>query len=226
MKKIITLLLLVSITLISLTSCKGGAEIEKGSGNPLEYGTGACEYASSRNIEDREIYYVDIMFKNYGKVLVLLDKTTAPKTVEHFLKLVNANFYDGLTIHRIQESFVIQGGDPNGDGLADEGLETVEGEFLNNYHYNNIKHKKGVISMARSTGYDSATSQFFICNADASSSLDGSYASFGYVIKGLDIIDEITSDFAKYTSGDMGIIEDIKDQPIIEYIKVVEYIPE
>ena len=223
MKKIITLLLLLSVTLLSLTSCKGGAEIEKGSGNPLEYGTGACEYADTRDTEGREIFYVEMMFKNYGKVLVLLDKTTAPKTVDHFLKLVNAGFYDGLTIHRVQESFVIQGGDPNGDGLADDGLETVEGEFLDNYHYNNIKHKKGVISMARSTGYNSATSQFFICNADATSSLDGKYASFGYVIKGLSIIDEITADFAKYTSGDMGVIPDYDDQPIIEYIKVVEY---
>lgn len=223
MKKIITLLLLLSVTLLSLSSCAGGAEIEKGSGNPLEYGTGACEYADTRDTEGREIFYVEMMFKNYGKVLVLLDKTTAPKTVDHFLKLVNAGFYDGLTIHRVQESFVIQGGDPNGDGLADDGLETVEGEFLDNYHYNNIKHKKGVISMARSTGYNSATSQFFICNADATSSLDGKYASFGYVIKGLSIIDEITADFAKYTSGDMGIIPDYDDQPIIEYIKVVEY---
>ena len=223
MKKIITLLLLLSITLVSLTSCKGGAEIEMGSGNPLEYGTGACEYADSRDTEGREIFYVEFMFKNYGKVLVLLDKTTAPKTVDHFLKLVNAGFYDGLTIHRVQESFVIQGGDPNGDGLADDGLETVEGEFLDNYHFNNIKHKKGVISMARSTGYNSATSQFFICNADATGSLDGKYASFGYVIKGLSIIDEITADFAKYTSGDMGVIPDYDDQPIIEYVKVVEY---
>lgn len=223
MKKIITLLLLLSVTLLSLTSCRGGAEIEKGSGNPLEYGTGACEYADTRDTEGREIFYVEMMFKNYGKVLVLLDKTTAPKTVDHFLKFVNDGFYNGLTIHRVQQNFVIQGGDPNGDGLADDGLETVEGEFLDNYHYNNIKHKKGVISMARSTGYNSATSQFFICNADATSSLDGKYASFGYVIKGLSIIDEITADFAKYTSGDMGVIPNYDDQPIIEYIKVVEY---
>lgn len=223
MKKIITLLLLLSVTLLSLTSCRGGAEIEKGSGNPLEYGTGACEYADTRDTEGREIFYVEMMFKNYGKVLVLLDKTTAPKTVDHFLKLVNDGFYNGLTIHRVQQNFVIQGGDPNGDGLADDGLETVEGEFLDNYHYNNIKHKKGVISMARSTGYNSATSQFFICNADATSSLDGKYASFGYVIKGLSIIDEITADFAKYASGDMGVISDYDDQPIIEYVKVVEY---
>lgn len=223
MKKIITLFLLLSVTLLSLSSCRGGAEIEKGTGNPLEYGTGACEYADTRDTEGREIFYVEMMFKNYGKVLVLLDKTTAPKTVDHFLKLVNDGFYNGLTIHRVQQNFVIQGGDPNGDGLADDGLETVEGEFLDNYHYNNIKHKKGVISMARSTGYNSATSQFFICNADATSSLDGKYASFGYVIKGLSIIDEITADFEKYTSGDMGIIPDYDDQPIIEYIKVVEY---
>jgi peptidyl-prolyl cis-trans isomerase B (cyclophilin B) len=223
MKKIITLLLLLSVTLLSLSSCRGGAEIEKGSGNPLEYGTGACEYADTRDTEGREIFYVEMMFKNYGKVLVLLDKTTAPKTVDHFLKFVNDGFYNGLTIHRVQQNFVIQGGDPNGDGLADDGLETVEGEFLDNYHYNNIKHKKGVISMARSTGYNSATSQFFICNADATSSLDGKYASFGYVIKGLSIIDEITADFSKYTSGDMGVIPDYDDQPIIEYIKVVEY---
>lgn len=226
MKKIITLILILSLSLLSLTSCKGGAEIEAGSGDPLEYGTGACEYATTRDIEGRDIVYVDIMFKNYGKVLLLLDRTTAPITVDNFVKLVNEGFYDGLTIHRVQENFVIQGGDPSADGLPDE-LESIKGEFAQNGHYNNIHHKKGVISMARlPSDFDSATSQFFICNANAESSLDKSYAAFGYVIKGLSIIDEITEDFLKYTSGDMGMIEDKNDQPIIEYIKISDYVPE
>lgn len=177
-----------------------------------------CEYGYERDTDGREIVYVEMSIKDYGKVKLLLDKTTAPVTVENFVSLVNDGFYDGLTFHRIIEDFMIQGGDPeaNGSGGSDE---DIFGEFAANGHNNDIRHIKGVISMARSKPYNSASSQFFICNAD-SPHLDGYYAAFGYVVEGLGIVDKVTEDFVKYTYN--GVIYDKAYQPVIEYIRVVD----
>ena len=233
MKRIISLLLalvLIAAVPMSLTSCDGGA----------------CEYAESRDITGRNISYVEMSVKDYGKVTILLDATTAPITVANFLKLVKSGFYDGLTFHRIIKDFMIQGGDPKGNGTGGS-PEEIFGEFASNGHKNDIQHIKGVISMARSQDNNSASSQFFICNADARDSLDGSYAAFGYVVEGLDVIDEITEEvfpktaYASYHN-DMsidpkygvqkhyvwaqlgnGAIEKSEDKPVIEYIKVVDY---
>ena len=99
-------------------------------------------------------------------------------------------FYDGLTFHRIIIDFMIQGGDPKGDGTGGSEKE-IKGEFSSNGHENDISHLKGVISMARSNDPNSASSQFFICNDDASNALDGSYAAFGRVVSGMEVVDEI-----------------------------------
>ena len=132
--------------------------------------------------------YVKLTIKHYGDVVIRLRPDIAPITVANFQKLVGEGFYNGLTFHRIYKGFMIQGGDPKGDGTGGSGT-TIKGEFRINGVQNDLSHITGVISMARrSTPYDSATSQFFICNADASASLDGSYAGFGYVVAGLDVI--------------------------------------
>ena len=127
-----------------------------------------------------------------GKVIRLeLYPETAPITVENFLDLVKKGFYNGLTFHRIISGFMIQGGDPDGNGMGGPG-HSIKGEFKSNGVDNPLKHEKGVISMARSMDPNSAGSQFFIMH-EAAPHLDGQYASFGKVIEGLDVVDEIAS---------------------------------
>ena len=129
---------------------------------------------------------------NNGKVIKLeLDETTAPKTVANFNKLVSEGFYDGLSFHRIIPGFMIQGGDPVGNGTGGS-KENIVGEFASNGVNNPIKHTRGVISMARSMDPNSASSQFFIMHADAPH-LDGNYAAFGHVVEGLEVVDEIAN---------------------------------
>ena len=129
---------------------------------------------------------------NNGKVIKLeLDETAAPKTVANFNKLVSEGFYDGLSFHRIIPGFMIQGGDPVGNGTGGS-KENIVGEFASNGVSNPIKHTRGVISMARSMDPNSASSQFFIMHADAPH-LDGNYAAFGHVVEGLEVVDEIAN---------------------------------
>ena len=133
--------------------------------------------------------YADIEIENYGTITVVLDKTSAPITVDNFINLATSGFYDGLTFHRIMEGFMMQGGDPKGDGSGGADSKIV-GEFKQNGYENNISHTRGAISMARAMAYDSASSQFFIVHED-STFLDGTYAGFGYVTEGMDIVDQI-----------------------------------
>lgn len=163
-------------------------------------------------------YYADIDVKDYGKITVALDSNAAPKTVENFVSLAKSGFYNGLTFHRIIEGFMIQGGDPNGDGTGGSS-QTIEGEFSNNGISNQISHLRGVISMARSANdNNSASSQFFIVQQD-STFLDGDYAGFGFVTEGMDIVDAIAAD-AEPTD-DNGTITSDK-QPIINSVTVRE----
>ena len=134
---------------------------------------------------------VEITMEDGGKILLELDPTQAPKTVENFLKLVNENFYDGLTFHRIIPGFMIQGGDPDGTGMGGA-PDNVLGEFSSNNVKNELSHVRGVISMARANDPNSASSQFFITNADATF-LDGNYAAFGHVVSGMDEVDKISA---------------------------------
>ena len=130
--------------------------------------------------------------ENYGSIKIELYPEYAPNTVANFVNLILDGFYDGLTFHRLVPGFVLQGGDPNGDGTGGPGY-TIKGEFKQNgYSKNTLSHTTGVISMARSNSYDSAGSQFFIVLSDSATySLDNLYAGFGKVIEGMDIIKEI-----------------------------------
>ena len=255
MKKLISILLTVVIlcSCVSVfSSCKEEEEVTE----PM--GEGACEYLETRDITGRNIKYVEMCVSGFGRVVILLDATTAPITVNNFISLVKKGFYDGLTFHRIIKNFMIQGGDPNGNGtgahLDKDGNElNIEGEFESNGHSNDISHLYGVISMARegdrgnnNHGYNTASCQFFICNDEASSSLDGDYAAFGYVVQGMSVIDAITEECFPKTYlaefwGDYsidpyygtykhnlwayygnGAFEHKEDQPVIKYIKVLD----
>lgn len=132
-----------------------------------------------------------IEMENGHTIRLELDPKAAPITVANFKKLVREGFYDGLTFHRIIPGFMIQGGDPLGNGMGGS-KENIKGEFAANGVRNPISHKRGVISMARAQDPDSASSQFFIMHADAGY-LDGQYAAFGHVVDGMETVDEIAS---------------------------------
>ncbi len=136
------------------------------------------------------IYYADIEIQDYGTITVQLDQASAPITAANFVTLAESGFYDGLTFHRIIEGFMMQGGDPEGNGTGGSD-ETIVGEFTDNGYDNTLSHTRGAISMARSSDYDSASSQFFIVHEDSSASLDGQYAVFGYVTEGMDVVDAV-----------------------------------
>jgi len=140
---------------------------------------------------DTGIHHATIEVENFGTIKVELNANNTPITVSNFAQLVNDKFYDGLTFHRIIAGFMIQGGDPLGTG-AGGASRTIKGEFIENGVVNAIQHKRGVISMARSQDNDSASSQFFIMHEDASH-LDGSYAAFGKVTEGMDVVDAIAT---------------------------------
>lgn len=167
------------------------------------------------------IHHAEIVVEGYGSIFVELDGKTAPKTVRNFMKLAKEGFYDGLTFHRLAQGFVIQGGDPNGDGTGGSS-ETIEGEFAANGHRNSISHRRGVISMARGDGfegaYDSASSQFFICVEDATA-LNGLYAAFGHVTEGMDVVDAMMADAAEKGINGRAPVE---DQPVITTIKILD----
>ena len=160
-------------------------------------------------------YKAEITVKDYGTVTLLLDPSYAPITVENFVILAKSGFYNGLTFHRIMRGFMIQGGDPLGNGMGGSD-ETIKGEFIANAVNNPLSHKRGVISMARSSRPNSASSQFFICDAD-DTFLDGQYAAFGWVTDGMDTVDKIAAD-ARPVDGN-GTIPSFA-QPVIETITV------
>ncbi|MBQ7406416.1 MAG: peptidylprolyl isomerase [Clostridia bacterium] len=132
---------------------------------------------------------VIIEMENGKQIKLELNAEAAPLTVENFLSLVKEGFYDGLIFHRVIPGFMIQGGDPLGNGMGGS-EKKIKGEFAANGHPNPIRHTRGVISMARSMDKNSASSQFFIMHADAPH-LDGQYAAFGKVVEGIETVDEI-----------------------------------
>ncbi len=164
-----------------------------------------------------KVRHAEIEVRDYGTIRLELDEGTAPLTVANFVKLAQEGFYDGLTFHRIMDGFMIQGGDPKGNGTGGAG-ETIKGEFAANGVSNPISHVKGVISMARSNDPDSASSQFFITVADAVF-LDGGYAAFGRVTEGMEIAERIAKD-AKPVDHN-GTIP-AADQPVIETIRITD----
>ena len=149
---------------------------------------------------------VTITMKDGGVIKAELYPDKAPNTVNNFISLVKHKFYDGLTFHRVIEGFMIQGGDPAGNGTGGPGY-SIAGEFrMNGFAQNDIKHLRGVLSMARSMMPDSAGSQFFIMHENASH-LDGQYAAFGKVTEGMDVVDRIAS-----------VRTDMRDKPLEEQV--------
>ena len=197
MKKICLSLMLAALMLagIVLTGCSGN---EESSGDIGELG---------------ETVMVQIEMENGGIIKLELYPDAAPITVENFVKLAKNGFYNGLIFHRVIKDFMIQGGDPEGTGMGGA-KDKIKGEFAVNGWQNPISHKRGVISMARSRAYDSASSQFFICHAD-STYLDGQYAAFGMVTEGMEVVDEIA-----------GVSTDKNDRPredvVIKSITVID----
>ncbi len=203
MKKTICLLLLAGL-LLNLCACGTKAEPEE----PADPAPTAVEQG---------LHHAEITIKDYGTVKLELDGTVAPLTVANFCKLAGEGFYDGLTFHRIMDGFMIQGGDPTGNGTGGSG-KTIKGEFSLNGVDNPISHVKGVISMARANDPNSASSQFFITVADATF-LDGSYAAFGRVTEGMEILEQIAKD-ARPIDNNGTIPAD--EQPVIESIVITD----
>lgn len=165
-------------------------------------------------LSNHSTYYAKIEILGYGTVTVKLDRDTAPVTVDNFVKLAESGFYDGLSFHRIIEGFMMQGGAP---GTAADKADNIVGEFSSNGYQNNLKHTRGVISMARSDDPNSANSQFFIMHQDAPH-LDGDYAAFGYVVEGIEVVDEICQS-AEPTDGNGSI--DVNKRPVIRSITII-----
>lgn len=193
-------LILLGVMVLLITGCKSIFTIEN---EKKDYLTGK--------------HYVEISIQKYGKIEAELDADVAPITVTNFMEHVRDESYNGTTIHRVMKDFVIQGGEI-------EDAETIKGEFEANGKENSISHKRGTLSMARAgdaqSGFDTASTQFFIVHQD-STFLDGYYASFGKVTKGMDVVDKICKKVTNVDE-DSGMILDEKDMPIIEYIKEIE----
>lgn len=188
----------VLLTVVSLVGCSSSKTTEKTKKTKTLKGN----------------YQVEIKVRDYGTIYAEIDADTAPITVTNFVNLCKKHFYDGLTFHRIIKDFMIQGGDPNGDGTGGSD-ETIKGEFSDNGVENPLKHTRGALSMARSQDNDSASSQFFIVQKTASN-LDGQYAVFGYVYEGMDIVDKICDDVQVEDSN--GTVKK-ENQPVIESIR-------
>lgn len=157
-------------------------------------------------IKDNPI--VTMTIKDYGDVTIELYPNIAPNTVANFVNLIEDGFYDNNTIHRIVKEFVIQGGDPTASGTGGPGY-TINGEFTKNGFENDLSHTEGILSMARSTSYDSAGSQFFIMLSDKyPTALDGIYAAFGKVTEGMDIVHEIENQDYEYKDPEMGTLKE------------------
>lgn len=160
-------------------------------------------------------HHATIEVEDYGTIKLELEADVAPVTVTNFAKLADEGFYNGLTFHRIISGFMVQGGDPNGNGTGGSS-EKIVGEFSENGHPNSISHVRGTISMARSQAYNSASSQFFIMQADTPS-LDGQYAAFGHVTEGMDVVDAMCE--AAHPTDNNGTIA-AADQPRISSISM------
>ena len=198
MKKTITILIAVCL-LFSLCAC----------------GSGSAKTESTASYTD--IPKVEITVRDYGTITLELYPDVAPITVDNFVRLCNKGFYDGLTFHRVMSGFMIQGGDPQGNGTGGSD-ETIKGEFAANGVKNGLSHKRGVISMARAKSPDSASSQFFIVHQD-SEFLDGSYAAFGAVTEGIEVVDAICENTPVIDNN--GTVPS-EYQPVIESIKIIE----
>ena len=216
MKKLFAVLMMLAMIFV-MAACGGNETTSDTGGN-----SGAS--SADANIEgtytpelldETKTYYADIEIADYGKITVKLNQAEAPVTCANFVALAEDGFYDGLTFHRIMAGFMMQGGDPAGNGTG--GSENnIVGEFAQNGYENNISHKRGVISMARANDPNSASSQFFICHAD-SEFLDGAYAAFGEVIEGLEVVDAVCE---KAQPTDSNGTIPAEDQPVMTSVTI------
>ena len=186
-------------------------------GRKTEPDPAAAPAAESAAETFQTVRHAEITVKDYGVIKLELDEGTAPITVANFIKLAQSGFYDGLTFHRIMDGFMIQGGDPKGNGTGGA-EEKIKGEFRQNGVNNPISHVKGVISMARAQDPNSASSQFFITVAD-STFLDGGYAAFGRVTEGMEVAEQIAKDARPVDNN--GTVPP-EQQPVIESIVITD----
>ena len=206
-------MMLIMAMMVLAAACGGSTEEQTQPEEPAQTEAPAAEPAE----DPIGIHHAEIEIADYGTIKLELDGDTAPVTVQNFMDLANAGFYDGLTFHRIIDGFMIQGGDPNGDGTGGSD-QNIKGEFALNGVENNISHEKGVISMARAQDPDSGSSQFFITVDDATF-LDGQYAAFGHVTEGQDVADKIAADAE--TLDDNGTVAP-ENQPVITTIRIID----
>lgn len=202
MKKIISIVLVLLMSFAIAGCSKKGASSSFMTDNEKKaYSAMNKDYlekiTSNNTVDFSKEINVVMKVKDYGEIELELYPNIAPVTVANFVNLVQEGFYDGLTFHRIIDEFMIQGGDPDGNGMGGA-PNNIVGEFSANGFTNALSHTAGVISMARSQDMNSASSQFFICDADAPH-LDGQYAAFGKVVKGMDIVQEISECEVQYS---------------------------
>lgn len=160
---------------------------------------------------------VTLKIKGYGDIVIEISKEYARNTGNNFVHLASKGFYDGLTFHRVIKGFMIQGGDPNGTGIGGPG-HAIRGEFAANGIVNPLRHERGAVSMARTSDPDSAGSQFFICDHD-DFFLDGQYAVFGKVVKGMDVVDKIAS--VRKDRNDMPLTPVVIEKALVEDEEIV-----
>lgn len=221
MKRLISIILMAALLSLCLTGC---GDTRENADKSTAKTTKKESFAEKKDADTSNSQYLtgkhhaEIVIAEYGKLELELDADVAPITVTNFVNLVKKGFYNGLTFHRIMSGFMIQGGDPNGDGTGGS-EETIKGEFKSNGVENTMSHKRGVISMARTQNDpDSASSQFFIVQAD-SDFLDGDYAAFGKVTAGMDIVDKIRQSVQPIDNN--GTVP-ADQQPKITAIKVID----
>ena len=193
------------------------SDAAKSGATPVDTSSADITAASPDDPYATGVHHATIEVEGYGTIEVSLNANVAPVTVSNFCNLAKSRFYDGLTFHRIIKGFMIQGGDPNGDGTGGSD-DTILGEFSSNGVENSIPHVRGTISMARATDPDSASSQFFIMQEE-NSSLDGQYAAFGTVTSGMDVVDAICENVPVEDANGTVAPE---NQPVISSINVVD----
>lgn len=213
----IIVILIIVIAIVCFAIYNNSTKNNNEKTDNLESTNNNSEESEETNMYVSGTHHAQIVVKDYGTISLELYADIAPITVSNFAKLVNEGFYDGLTFHRIIEGFMIQGGDPLGNGTGGSD-EEIKGEFSKNGVQNSISHVRGTISMARANAYDSASSQFFIMQEDTPN-LDGSYAAFGKVTDGIEIVDKICENTQ---------VEDLngtvlkENQPVIEKIIMID----
>jgi len=184
LRKNISLLLVIVLSLSLFIGCSKKEETN-------DKNTNSTNNAETEKGKDDKNPIATIEMEDGSQIKIELYPDVAPNTVRNFISLANSKFYDGLIFHRVIPDFMIQGGDPEGTGVGGPGY-AIKGEFSSNGFENNLKHDKGVISMARAQDKNSAGSQFFIMHKD-SPHLDGEYAAFGKVIEGIEVVDKIAA---------------------------------